>query len=297
MTVGIAIKCVDGLIVASDSLSTFGRGAPVSKSVAKIHSIEHVDLENPVVVLGAGGTAFVDKFLDRIRRNGIANAAFELKRKLDVVDFAERVCEITVTTLFKEYAIERREFLGIPSDYSIGLIVAGITRDGELRAFHIHPDGLSENIPDYGTVGSGAAYAELFLREIVDDKGVTTTVKDAQNLAVYSVKGAELMDPNVGGKAHLTVLKVERNKAKDGTAAGPDPADAVSPKYVLKIETIIESDEADEAAKHRIREILKEMGKKMRTLIREEPIDEKSSAKTNGADEQSRIRNVVQKAD
>lgn len=297
MTVGIAIKCVDGLIVASDSRSTFGRGVPVSKSVAKIHRIEHDDLENPVVVLGAGATAFVDKFLDRIRRNGIANAAFELKRKLDVVDFAERVCEITVTTLFKEYAIERREFLGIPCDYSIGLIVAGVTRDGELRAFHIHHDGLSENIPDYGTVGSGAAYAELFLREIVDDKGITTTVKDAQNLAVYAVKGAELMDPNVGGKAHLMVLKVEEKQAQEGATGGPDSAGVTTPRYVLKIEPIIESDEIDEVAKHRIREILKEMGKQMRTLIREEPINEKSSAETNGADEQSRIRNIVQKAD
>jgi 20S proteasome alpha/beta subunit len=116
VTVGLAIKCVDGLIVASDSRATFGRGVPVSKSVAKIHEIEHDDLENPVVVLGAGATAFVDKFLDRIRRTGIAGAASELKRKLDVIDFAERVCEITATTLFKEYAIDRGVFLGMPCD-------------------------------------------------------------------------------------------------------------------------------------------------------------------------------------
>jgi hypothetical protein len=176
------------------------------------------------------------------------------------------------------------------------LIVAGVTRDGALRAFHIHQDGLSENIRDYGTVGSGAAYAELFLREIVDDKGITTTVKDAQNLAVYSVKGAEIMDPNVGGKAHVMVLRVEDKRGSDGATGSPDTADLATSRYELKIESIIEPDEIDEAAKHKMLEILKQMGKQMRTLIREEPINEKPSAKTNGEEEQSRIGNIIQKA-
>jgi 20S proteasome alpha/beta subunit len=294
MTVGIAIKCVDGLVVASDSLATFGRGVPVSKSIAKIHKIEHEGLEHPVVVLGAGGTAFVDKFLDRIRRNGIANASFQMGgSKLDVIDFAERVCEPTVTALFKEYAIDRRAFLGMPSDYSIGLIVAGATRDGNLRAFHIHHDGLSENIPDYGTVGTGAAYAELFLREIVDEQG-QTRVKDAQSLAVYSVKGAEIMDPNVGGKAHLMVLSVQRPTPSMNVGANPAPIDPAN--FTLKIETVMDSDEVDSMAKERIKEILRDMGRQMRTLIKEEPINEKPSKTGNGATDHPRVGELVSKA-
>jgi 20S proteasome alpha/beta subunit len=291
MTVGIAIKCVDGLVVASDSLATFGRGVPVSKSIAKIHKIEHDGLEHPVVVLGAGGTAFVDKFLDRIRRNGITNASFQLGTKLDVIDFAERVCEPTVTALFKEYAIDRRAFLGMPSDYSIGLIVAGATRDGNLRAFHIHHDGLSENIPDYGTVGTGAAYAELFLREIVDEQG-QTRVKDAQSLAVYSVKGAEIMDPNVGGKGHLMVLSVQRPTPSMMVGANPpiDPS-----KFDLKIETVMDSDDVDSVAKERIKEILRDMGRQMRTLIKEEPINEKPSKTGNGSTDYPRVGELVSK--
>lgn len=293
MTVGIAIKCSDGLVVASDSLATFGRGVPVSKLIAKIHQIEHEGLENPVVVLGAGATAFVDKFLDRVKRDAISTARKELGRKLDVIDFSERVCEPTVTALFKEYAIDRQAFLGIPShNYSIGLIVAGATTDGQLRAFHIHWDGLSENIPDYGTVGSGAAYAELFLREVVDEDG-KTTVKDAQHLAVYSVKGAELMDPNVGGPAHVIVMSIT---AKSGPAvtAGAVPA-VIKPKFELKIETVMDSNEIDELAKGKIRQILKDVGKQMRCIIKDEPTKhEQQPSKTgNGAEEAHGVREPV----
>jgi 20S proteasome alpha/beta subunit len=81
MTVGIAIKCSDGLVVSSDSKATFGRGVLVSKSVAKIHEIKHEGLEFPVVVMGAGMTAFVDKFLDRTRRDAISKACEKLQSR------------------------------------------------------------------------------------------------------------------------------------------------------------------------------------------------------------------------
>jgi 20S proteasome alpha/beta subunit len=293
MTVGIAIKCADGLVVASDSLAIFGRGVPISKLVAKIHKIEDEGLEYPVIVLGAGATAFVDKFLDRVRRDAISQARKELGRKLDVIDFAERVCEVTVTALFKEYAIDRQAFLGLPShNYSIGLIIAGVTKEGELRAFHVHADGLSENIPDYGTVGSGAAYAELFLREVVDESG-STSVKDAQHLAVYSVKGAELMDPNVGGRAHVMVMSVQKKASGDGASG------IISkPKFELKIETVMDSDEVDELAKNKIRQILKDVGKQMRCIIKAdtEPKHEQPSKTGNGAEETSRNREPLPQA-
>src|SRR5690242_10831131 len=114
MTVGIAIKCSDGLVIASDSKATFGRGVPVSKSVAKIHEIRHDGLEFPVIIMGAGMTAFVDKFLDRTRRDAISKAHEKMAKKLDIIDFADRVCEPMASALFKEYCLDRAEVTGIP---------------------------------------------------------------------------------------------------------------------------------------------------------------------------------------
>lgn len=256
MTVGIAIKCSNGLVVASDSRATFGRGVPVSKSIAKIHVLEHDQLEFPVVVMGAGITAFVDKFLDRTRRDAITKAAEKLekssvKRKLDIIDFADRVCEPMATALFKEYSIDRLELTGI-GHYSFGLIVAGATHDGSLRAFFVHQDGITENIPDYGTIGSGAAYAELFLRELVNKDGPTT--EEAANLAVYAVKGAEIMDPNVGGLAKVMILSISESKRDDKT------------DRKLNIKPFPNSQSLDRRALKKMDSILREMSKQMRTI-------------------------------
>ena len=54
-------------------------------------------------------------------------------------------------------------------DYDLALIVAGATRNGEMRCYHIHTPGLAESIEGYGTVGSGAVYAELLLHGFIPE--------------------------------------------------------------------------------------------------------------------------------
>src|SRR5574341_861225 len=60
MTVGIAINCTDGIVMACDSLATYSRGAPVARHTNKVHVIQHDGLENPVTLIGAGMMAFID---------------------------------------------------------------------------------------------------------------------------------------------------------------------------------------------------------------------------------------------
>ena len=208
MTVGVGILCDDGIVIASDSLATFSRGAPVARHTNKVHIIRHEQLLHPVALVGAGMSAFIDKFIDRVRREGIENACQRLERKLDIVDFVERVGELICSSLLKEYMIDRNQFIGGPIiDYSLSLIVAGATKDGEMRCYHVHGFGLAEPVEGYGTVGSGAAYAELFLHGFLPgpDK-VTVSVDEAVRFACYAIKGAEIMDPNVGGEAKLCKL-------------------------------------------------------------------------------------------
>ena len=206
MTVGVVIRCSDGIVIASDSLSTFSRGAPVARNTNKVHIIRHDDLLHPVALVGAGMSAFIDKFIDRAKREGIAFASQKLDEKLDIFDFVERVGESICSLLLKEYVIDRNQFFGGPiSEYSLSLIAAGATRDGEMRCYFIHGTGLAESIEGYGTVGSGAAYAELFLHGFLPEPdGVT--VDSAVKFACYAIKGAEIMDPHVGGEAKLCKL-------------------------------------------------------------------------------------------
>ncbi|HTQ76760.1 MAG TPA: hypothetical protein VMI15_01930, partial [Burkholderiales bacterium] len=155
MTVGVAIRAKDGIVIASDSLTTFGRGVPVARHTNKVYILNHADLEYPVALAGAGMTTYVDKFVDRAKRSGITSARNSLKRKLDIVDFVEQVCEPSVAVLMKEYLFDRNRFFGSPmGEYDLAMLVGGATRDKEMRAYTIHDSGLSESIEGYGTIGS-----------------------------------------------------------------------------------------------------------------------------------------------
>lgn len=250
MTVGVVIKCSEGIVLACDSLSTFGRGVSISKYQKKMHVIEGQELAYPVAFVGAGIGAYVDKFMYRMNRGGLASAMQRYGRPLDVIDFAEGVCENLVTVLFKEYEIDRRRFLDTPvPQFNLMLIFAGQTHSGNLRAFIAYPDGLTENIDQYGTIGSGAAYAELFLRDLgfVEDE---IDLTDAAGLAVYAVQGAAIIDPSVGGTINALLISQE----KGGLVIKPfDDADILAKK-----------------AKQEIYDLLHEMGIKMRKLVKGE---------------------------
>ena len=212
MTVGVVICCNDGIVIASDSLATFTRGAPVARNRNKVHIIRHDDLLHPIALVGAGVSAFIDKFIDRAKREGIRLASKTLNKKLDIFDFAEHVGESICSLLLKQYVIDRSQFLGSPvNDYSLSLVAAGATVDGEMRCYHIHGFGLAESIEGYGTVGSGAAYAELFLHGFLPEPD-RVNVDEAIKLACYAIKGAEIMDPNVGGEAKLCKLVMSGNQ-------------------------------------------------------------------------------------
>ncbi len=211
MTVVVGIKCKDGMVVASDSLTTFGRGSPVLRYSNKVRVIEHEGLLHPVVVGAAGYTVYFDKFVSRAKRHVIALQHEKLNRKLDIIDFCERVCEPIVAALLKEYHFDRNQFFGVPtSEFGLSMIVAGATKEGEIIPYTAYGDGLTEPLDQYGTIGSGAAYAELFLRYLLTEKQLDAA--KALRLAIYAIKGVELIDPNVGGTTSVKLLKMQNNR-------------------------------------------------------------------------------------
>ncbi len=246
MTVGVVILCSDGIVVASDSLATFSRGAPVARNKNKVHIIRHDNLRHPIALVGAGMSAFIDKFIDRAKREGIIHASQELNKKLDIVDFVENVGESICLLLLKQYVIDRSQFFGSPvNDYSLSLVAAGATMDGEMRCYHIHGSGLAESIEGYGTVGSGAAYAELFLHGFLPEPD-KVNVDEAVKVACYAIKGAEIMDPNVGGDARLCKLVMS--------------GDQLIAEYVHRRSI-------PHSAKAKIEQVLQKIGEEMKEIV------------------------------
>jgi 20S proteasome alpha/beta subunit len=179
MTIGLAIKCQNGIVLASDSLASAGN---TSKYAQKIHVINHECLLAPVIIVGAGSSAFIDKFIDRCQRGRIEyycqvlrSALKNEKYMLDIVDFSEGVAESIVCDLYDHYVNNRSNIFGnnVWSSYELQLLVAGATKDCEFRAFTVYHNGISENIETYGTIGSGAQYAEIFLRELIPSQNIS----------------------------------------------------------------------------------------------------------------------------
>lgn len=254
MTVGVAINCKDGIVIASDSLATFSRGAPVARHTNKVYVVEHKKLASPIVLVGAGMTAFIDKFIDRTKRIGIDEAARKLgdDKKLDVVDFVERVAEPVVAFLLKEYLIDRNRFFGSSvSDYSLAMLIAGVTsptegdQKPELRTYNVHYMGLAERIDGYGTIGSGAAYAEFLLHFFTPDPE-KLSVNEAVKLICYTIKGVEIMDPNVGGDTRVCCLQMKNGRLDVSQCGGA---------------------ELPRKAREKMDLVLKEIGKDMQTIV------------------------------
>lgn len=246
MTVGLAIRCSDGVVVATDSLATMGRGVPVARYTNKVHIIEHDALASPVALVGAGMTAFVNKLLERSEK-ALDDHSSSGEPQLDISDFSEQICESIVAFLFKEYVIDRYAFFGsVVGDFSMSIMVAGARRDGEFRAYYVHQDGVSEAIDSYGTIGSGAAYAELFLRDLLPDRP-QVTVDEAGSLAVYAIKGVEIMDPYVGGDTQLRKLYATSKGIRVGTFA---------------------KSKLPKKAKSQMERLLNKMGADMRSLLK-----------------------------
>jgi 20S proteasome alpha/beta subunit len=249
MTVGVGIECTDGIVLGCDSLAKFGRGVPIQRYTNKIEVLDLDGLHSEIAIASAGSTTFFNKFKNKLRRKDVIDQARkDIQRPdLDIVHFTDDVCEAVATTLYKEYTIDRSQFLGTSNDYfDLSMIVAGSTYDGELVSYFVHPSGLSEPLERYGSIGSGAAYAELFIRFLISGEHEIDTTQAGQ-LATYAIKGVELMDPNVGGDTSIKIL------SQDDSGH-------------IQIDPFPENEKPPDA-KERMKDVLTEIGDELETLV------------------------------
>lgn len=203
LTIVVGIKCVNGALIATDTQSEFGRGVSVKRLNAnKIHYFDCFS------VAGAGTVAHIEKAADALKQ-GIATA---IKGKGE--HLAESECintiERTITAVYKEYNVDRSRFLDDPRELNFFqpiLIFGGMvsTASGKKTCLSIvHSAGLVEPIHDYATAGSGAAYAELILKNYYSPN---LQLKQAIPMAVYTINEVKQIDPGCGGDTRVAIIE------------------------------------------------------------------------------------------
>lgn len=204
MTIIVGLKCVDGVVVGSDSQQEFGRGV----AVKRLHRGKIYTINNRFTFAGAGTLAHIEKAVDAIniglsaakKRKGGVNLSED-----EIVDVMEK----SITACYKEYNIDRAKFLGDPreKDFFTPILIGGcLSKVGEKNKaclFIVHKEGVVEKISDYATAGSGAAYAELLLKNYYYEK---MTIKEGISVIVHTIGEVKDIDPNCGGITKVTIV-------------------------------------------------------------------------------------------
>ncbi len=212
MTIVISIKCVDGIVIASDSQVEFSRGVPIKR----LNANKMYQLDDSFIVAGAGAVAHIRKAVDAIK------FTLKEKRREKGSTLSEDECvdtlEKTVLALHKEYNIERSKLLDIDErEYFSPILVFGAKaieeNETEFYSGIVHGDGTVEPVEDYGTVGSGAAFAEMLLKNLwIQD----ITVNEAMAVAAYTINEVIEIAPDCGGLTKIGVLQKDSVKMIEG---------------------------------------------------------------------------------
>jgi 20S proteasome alpha/beta subunit len=199
----VGIKCKDGAIISTDTQSEFARGVDVKRLNAnKIHHF------GAYAIAGAGTIAHIEKAIDAIK-GGFVAASKEKGQDLDESQCIDAL-EKTITAVYKEYNIDRSRFLDDPRErdfFEPILIFCGTVQgeDGCKSCLSIvHSVGLVEPIHDYATAGSGAAYAELILKNYYRED---LKLSEAVPIAIYTVNEVKQIDPGCGGDTKVAIVE------------------------------------------------------------------------------------------
>lgn len=187
MTIIVCIKFRDGIVLATDSRAVYD--APLMREGQ--YKMEVIN--NKFCVAGSGLGGAIDRVIEDVREKTVKAGDMSIR------DFVT-LCEDSVFGYFARY-YARFKMAECEEDYELGLVVA--SKD---RMFRIGQDGTSEEEKDYLCEGSSDLYGEYVLRKLFKPNSVAD---EAAEWAVYVVREAKNMDPDVGGPTGLAFITSE----------------------------------------------------------------------------------------
>ena len=179
--------------------------------VKRLNASKIYTFEDRFVFAGAGPVAHIEQEVNGIM---LAMKTQEGNQRSPLnVSECEEVMWRALLGLHGKFNVERSRTLGVEDlEFFSPLLVAagrGIEHDGKKRLFTfiLHTAGVVERVDGYGTVGSGAAYAELLLKNTHSDR---LTTAEGAALAAFVIGEVKAIDPNCGGPTQVATLTEDR---------------------------------------------------------------------------------------
>lgn len=238
MTIVVGIKCIDGIVIATDTQAEFGRGV----SVKRLNASKIYQINEKFAVAGAGVTAHIARTVSLIKLALREAKEGDGKEPTDaiIIDIIEK----TLTAAHKRYNLDRARALKDEDELNFFrpiLVCGGICpcMDGKQEHFLsiLHPTGLVEPTTDYCTIGSGAAYAEYILKNCYYE-GIRLSA--AIPIAIHAIEEVKQIDPNCGGETRVGVVtdkyrEVDREEVQKITRKIASVLDHIDKKLIPRI--------------------------------------------------------------
>lgn len=203
MTTVVGIKSTDGIVLSSDSQWT---SYPIKDfAISKIFRI------NDSMGLGVSGTSFYIKILvEELQKIIIDKSTTELGLRKNIDNI--------LTDLFKEKVVERSRKLGYTQINNlfdaIGLLGVKLY-DGNFVLYRLRlspPNPQIDPVDNYDTIGSGASYAQLVLRQ--QSRAPLAIGKNLADIelnyniwvAMLTVNEIKSVDLSTGGNTRVAVI-------------------------------------------------------------------------------------------
>ena len=228
MTLLVALKGSDGMVLSSDSRGTFGDPRVVT---AQNDAQQKAHILSPHVGVLVAGSGEIGAMVIDLAKQTLTERT---------VDGASQVLEILRNTARTQYqtwftSIPPIQPFGlvqlgqVPSRPELSFIVGGYEHDGTARIFSL-PSMLdfSPMLHDYGFAVQGVAQYALYLLNRLYEPD--RTVEELASLAIYVITETASQDGKVGGPVKIITIK-----------PGDEGCQILPPERVREIQTLNES--------------------------------------------------------
>jgi proteasome alpha subunit len=201
MTTIIAIKCKEGIVIASDSQST--------SRVAKNMQVSKTYEINKSIGIGASGDERAIKVLVETLKQMIIPG--DLKSEQVLKESIKKI----VIDLHREYNSERSLKLGfdkIQFVFTPEALIGAILSDGSFSLFHIMSDSWVDPVDDYKSIGSGFPLANLVLTQqsrylnIGNKKFSELSLLNNSWIATIVINEVKAVEPYTGGNTNIVII-------------------------------------------------------------------------------------------
>jgi len=208
MTTVIGIACKNGIILATDSQGSYGKGIEMKRfGVNKIIPITRNGINGISLAMAGSGDA------KHIKRLGEELTREIGDKQLGDIELKDRV-EDLLYRIYRKYNVERSNTLGIENRqyfHPTSILAARLFPTG-YGLYLLSNDPWIEPIMEYETIGSGAPFADLLLKQIQRSFSIANRNfrdMDIEIMLAYScyvINEVKTVDIQSGGQTRIGII-------------------------------------------------------------------------------------------